>query len=304
MSMRYHKNGAVVAAKKDYLTAYIMVFPAVVIMTIFVYVPLYNSFSKSFTDWTFYKAVNFVGLRNFELALKNEAFLQSLGNIAFFVATIIPLQVAAAFFLAHVVRGMGNRGSSLVKTSIYVPSVISGIIVAIMFANLFNFQGGLINYVLIKLGVGRVAFFTKVGTSRLAVVISNVWMGVGNTTLIMFAGLMNIPSTYYEAAEIDGAGWLVKMLRITLPSMKNIFVLIMVQMTGGVIQMFELPMQLTGGGPFGSTSTPMLYVYNTFTSMTDTMGYTIACSLIVMVFVVVCNCIVFRLIRSEKSNDE
>ena len=281
-----------------------MIFPAIVIMTIFCYMPLYNSLSKCLTDWSFYKETNFVGLRNFELALKNESFLQSLKNVWFFVATIIPTQVILAFLFAQAIKNMVTRGSSFIKTAIYVPSVISGIVASIMFAGLFNYQGGLINYFLIKLGVGRVAFFTSVPLSRLTILVVSVWMGTGNTALIMYAGLMNIPVNYYEAAAIDGASAWKRMIYITLPSMKNVFLLIIVQMTIGVIQMFDTPYQLTGGGPFGKTQTPMLYVYNTFTSSTDTMGYTIACSLVVMVVVVICNCIVFRLIRSEKSMDE
>lgn len=291
-------------SRMDHTAAYLMILPAVIIMTIFCYVPLYNSLSKCLTDWTFYKEIKYVGMRNFELALKNEGFLQSLKNVSFFVVTLVPVQVILAFLFAQTIKNMIHGGSSFIKTAIYVPSVISGIVASIMFSGLFNFQGGLINYFLIKLGVGRVAFFTSVPLARLTIIVVSIWMGVGNMSLIMYAGLMNIPVNYYEAAEIDGASAWKRLIYITIPSMKNIFLLVIVQMIIGVIQMFDTVYQLTGGGPFGKTTTPMLYVYNTFTSSTETMGYTIACSLIVMVVVVFCNCIVFRLIQSEKSMDE
>lgn len=288
----------------DNLTAFAMIIPAVIIMTIFCYIPLVNSVSKCFTDWTFYKAPNYVGLRNFKQALTSTSYMRSMTNIVYFVCTVIPLQVVLGFLFAHVIMRLTPRFGSTVKTAIYVPSVISGIIASIMFAGLFNYKGGLINYCLIKLGVGRVAFFTEPTLARWTIIITNIWLGVGNTTLLLLAGLMNVPANYYEAASIDGANALEKMIYITLPSMKNIFVLLIVQMMAGTLQMYDVPMQLTGGGPFEMTNTPMLYIMNTFRSSTDTMGYTIACSLLMMVIVVILNSIVFRLIKSEKSMDE
>lgn len=290
--------------KMDHYTAYLMIAPALICLSIFVYYPLVLAVEKSFTDWKFYGESTFIGLNNFIMVLKNQLFQQSIGNILWFVVMIIPAELILSFLMAHVLKNMSNKLGAFVKTSIYVPTVIAGVVASVIFLFIFNYQGGIINYVVRLMGGKRIAFFNNAWTSRLCIVITTLWMGLGYNALVMYAGLQNIPQSYYEAAEVDGAGAWKKLLYITIPSLRNVFILILINLTTGTLQMFDLPYMMTGGGPVNTTLTPMMFVYNNFKSSDYSMGYTIAAALLMMIVIGALSSVVFRLIGSEKSQDE
>lgn len=290
--------------KMDHYTAYLMIAPALICLSIFVYYPLVLAVEKSFTDWKFYGESTFIGLNNFIMVLKNQLFQQSLGNILWFVLMIIPAELILSFLMAHVLKNMSNKLGAFVKTSIYVPTVIAGVVASVIFLFIFNYQGGIINYVVRLMGGKRIAFFNNAWTSRLCIAITTLWMGLGYNSLVMYAGLQNIPQSYYEAAEVDGADAWKKLLYITIPSLRNVFILILINLTTGTLQMFDLPYMMTGGGPVNTTLTPMMFVYNNFKSSDYSMGYTIAAALLMMIVIGALSSVVFRLIGSEKSQDE
>ena len=290
--------------KMDHYTAYLMIAPALICLSIFVYYPMVLAVEKSFTDWKFYGESTFIGLNNFIMVLKNQLFQQSLGNILWFVVMIIPAELILSFLMAHVLKNMSNKLGAFVKTSIYVPTVIAGVVASVIFLFIFNYQGGIINYVVRLMGGKRIAFFNNTWTSRLCIAITTLWMGLGYNALVMYAGLQNIPQSYYEAAEVDGADAWKKLLYITIPSLRNVFILILINLTTGTLQMFDLPYMMTGGGPVNTTLTPMMFVYNNFKSSDYSMGYTIAAALLMMIVIGALSSVVFRLIGSEKSQDE
>ena len=291
--------------RMDHWTAYLMILPSIVMLGIFVLVPLFMALEKSFTDWKFYAGSNFIGLKNFGMVLKNQLFKQSLGNILWFAAVIIPTQVAVSFLFAHVLKGMAPRIGAYAKTAIYVPTVISGIVASVIFLFIFNYQGGILNFIVRQLGGKRIGFLAEPGLAKISVSVAVLWLGFGYNSLVMYAGLQNIPQSYYEAAEVDGANAFTKLIRITVPSLKNVFILVTINMMTGTLQMFDLPyMMMQGtGGPVNSTLTPMIYIYNNFKIPDFTMGYTVAAALCLMVIIGALNSIVFTLIGSEKAQD-
>ncbi len=290
--------------RMDLRTGYLMVIPSLVALFIFVYVPLFMALQKSFTNWNFYSASEPVGFRNFELVLQNQLFRKSIVNILWFVLMIIPAQMLLTFLFAHALKGMSKHLGAFAKTAVYVPTVISGIVASVIFLFIFNYQGGIINYLVRQMGMKRIAFFADPWLARGIIALTSMWMGFGSLSLIMYAGLMNIPVSYYEAAEVDGANTRQKFLRITIPSMKNVFILVAINLTTGTLQMFDLPYLMTGGNPVNNTLTPMMYIYNNFKSADYSMGYTVAAALLMMIVIGTLSSFVFRLIRSEKSQDE
>lgn len=289
---------------ENHLTDYLMILPSLLLISLFVYVPLYTSITKSFTDWNAYKASNFVGLQNFYSALNNQYFMLSLKNILIFVLMIVPAGMVLSFLFAHAVKNVTRGASGFVKTVIYIPSVIGGVVISMMGSYLFNYNGGLINFILLNLGQSRIAFTNSIFYARLMIVLCTLWGGLGYNTLVMLAGINNIPDTYYESARLDGANGLQRMIYITIPSMKNLFVLILIGYLSGTLQMFDLPNMMTGGGPLGSTTTPILHIYATFVDFSYSMGYVVAASLMIMLIIAAFNIIVFKMIRSEKSMDD
>lgn len=287
--------------RSDMRMAYLMLLPAVALLGVFVIAPLVMSIQKSFYDWNFYKDSVFVGFDNFRVIAINKSFQRAIVNALKFVVILVPLQIVVQFAFAHLLKSLSTRFSNAVKTAIYIPGIIAGIIAGIIFMFMFEFKGGLINQLLTGLGLDRIAFKNDGFWAMISIVIPSVWLGFGSGTILNFAGLIGVPGEYYEAASIDGAGAVRKLISITLPQMKNIFVLQCINMTTATLQMFELPMIMTKGGPRESTLTPMLYMYNNFKNAGRSMGETIAGALLMMILIALINSFIFKVIKSEKS---
>ncbi len=292
----------------DHVTGYLMILPSLALLAIFVLVPLVMAVQKSFYDWRLYLDSIFVGFKNFRMVLTNPLFRMSLTNIGWFVIVIVPAQFVLTFLFAHVLKGMNQRFGAFIKTAIYVPTVISGVVASVIFLFIFHYQGGILNSIVRQLGGKRIGFLAEPLLSKVSISITSLWMGFGYSALVMFAGLQNVPQSYYEAAEVDGAGKLAKMLRITLPSMKNIFILILINLMTGTLQMFDLPFMMfngtSGAGPVNSTLTPMVFIYNNFKSTDYSLGYTVSAALLLMIVIGMLNAIVFTVIGSQKAQDE
>ena len=287
--------------KRDMKMAYLMLLPAVVMLTIFVIIPLVIAFQKSFYDWNYYIDSVFVGFDNYRIIINTVYFQKAVINVLKFVITIVPLLLLLSFTLAHVLKGLSAKMSNMIKTAIYIPGIISGIATSVIFIFILDYKGGVINQTLMQLGIGRIGFLNNPFWAYIAVILPTVWVGLGGNTILMYAALVNVPPEYYEAASVDGAGAWKKMIYITLPQMKNIFVLMCISLTAGTLQMFDIPYMLTGGGPSNSTLTPMLYLYNNYRDASKGMGYTIAGAILMLIIIVMINSVVFAVIKSEKS---
>lgn len=296
-------NKGLPTRRMDHVTAYLMILPAFALLLIFVIIPLFMALEKSFTNWTFYKEAEFVGLNNFRLVLTNELFRVSIINILRFVIIIVPTQIVVTFFFAHILKNLRGKYASIVKTSIYIPTVISGVVASVIFIFILDYRAGIMNEILKIFGINRVAFLTDPVLANVSIIIPTLWLGFGYSALVIYAGLINIPKEYYEAAQVDGANVFDQLIRITIPSMKNIFVLLCINMVTGTLQMFDLPFVMTGGGPMNKTLTPMIFLYNNFKAADKTMGLTLAGALLIMIVIALLNSVVFKIISSEKSMD-
>ncbi len=289
--------------RQDHVTAYLMVLPAVALLLIFVIAPLFMAVEKSFTDWNFYKSSVFVGLKNYRIILENEYFRAAVFNAFKFVLIIVPAQIVLSFLFAHVLAKMVRWAGTFTKMSIYVPTVIAGVVASVIFIFLLDYRAGLLQQIVMALGLPRQAFLADKKLATVSISVASIWLGFGYNALVMYAGLLDVPQEYYEAASIDGANGFVKMFRITIPCMKNIFVLLIIGLVTGTLQTFDLPYMMTNGGPESTTLTPMLYLYNNYRDLNKTMGYSIAGAILMMFLIAFINSFVFRIIRSEKVID-
>jgi multiple sugar transport system permease protein len=284
-------------------TAYLMLSPVVILLTIFVVVPLVYSIRISFFEWGFYQEPIFVGFRNFYFVLTDDRFYKSIGVGLRFVLFVVPIQLILAFLFAHVIRAMGKSMSGFVKTAVYIPTIISGIITAIVFGIIYNFDGGVLNAFIGWFGMEKVGWLVEAKVTLLALAVPAIWLGFGITALIMLAGLLDIPETYYEAAELEGASSFRKMIHITIPLLKNVSVYLLVTGFVGAIQQLELPLFLTNGGPSDATLLPNFYIFQHFRN-DILLGHTIASALLLFVVLGTISAVIFRVINSEKAVDE
>ncbi len=286
----------------DNKTAYILLSPIVILLTIFVVIPFIYAIRVSFYDWSFYQDSEFVGFRNFYMVLTDRLFGEAVWVGLKFALMVIPATLVLAFLFANVVKNIGSKLSGFVKTSIYIPTIISGIVASVIFVFIYDYMGGLANYVIGLFGYEPKAWLAEVATALPSIAAPAVWLGFGLTTLIMLAGLHDIPESYYEAANLEGAGPFKKMVYITIPLMRNVILYLLV--TGFIAQVsqFELSLVMTNGGPLSETTTPNLYILNHFRN--DVMvGNSIAASLLLFVVLGSVSALIFKVLNSEKAID-
>lgn len=288
--------------RHDNVTAYTMLLPIVVLLTIFVVIPFGYALYVSFYDWSFYQESVFVGWQNFSNVLTDPLFGKSIMVGLKFALLVVPAQLILAFLFSHVIRAIGSKLSGFIKTAIYIPTIISGIIASIIFAFIYDYNAGLLNYIINLFGMENKAWLADVQTALNSIALPTIWLGFGITALIMLAGLLDIPEIYYEAADLEGAGTWRKMFYITLPLMRNVILYLLVVGFAGAIQQFELPLVMTGGGPLSETTTPNLYIFNHFRN--DVLvGHSIASALLLFIVLGSISAIIFKVLNSEKAID-
>lgn len=287
---------------RDTKVAYLFLLPVVGLLAIFVIWPAVYAGFLSFQNWSFYKEPEFVGLRNFTAVLSDPLFWASVGRGFAFVAMTVPPMLVLAFFFASLVVSVSRRFASVLKVSIYIPTIISSVITSIIFVLMYDYSGGLLNWFLGIFGVDPIAWIGDPAWALLAIAIPAIWLGMGLTSLIMVAAMVDIPTEFYEAAAMEGANWWQKTAFITLPQMKNIILYLLITGFVAAIQQFELPLVMTGGGPLDSTTLPNLFIFNHFRNDIN-VGYSIAAALVMFVVLGTVSAIVFKFVNSERLVD-
>lgn len=287
---------------RDNKIAYWFLLPVVVLLGIFVIWPAIYAGYLSFQDWSFYKEPEFVGFKNFTDVMSDRLFWASVARGFAFVAMTVPPMLVLAFLFASLVVSVGKRFAGFLKVSIYIPTIISAVITSIIFVLIYDYSGGLLNWFLAIFGIEPIAWIGDPAWALLAIAVPAIWLGMGLTSLIMVAAMVDIPQEYYEAAAMEGANWWQKTAYITLPQMKNILLYLLITGFVAAIQQFELPLVMTNGGPLDSTMLPNLFIFNHFRNDIN-VGYSIAAALLMFVVLGTVSAVVFRFVNSERLVD-
>ena len=284
---------------KNSLTAYAFLFPASVLIFVFVIYPFLNSIYLSFFDLRTYSDNLFVGWKNYSIVLNDREFWTALKVGFSYVGILVPCQFILGFILALIIKS-GVRGTKLIKSTIYIPNMISGIVVGTIFLFIFSFDTGLLNKFIGIFGVDPISFTTEF--PMLTILIPGIWLGLGYVTLVLLAGLNEIPKTYYECAKIDGASNLRAFFTITLPLMKNTLIFLLVTSVAGSLQQYELSMMITGDLYDHATTTPNYYIYNLLI-YSNRRPQAIVASLLMFIILGTLSAIMMSLMKSERSQE-
>ena len=304
-----NKNKAVNVGSKKFTYrykwwAYAMMLPAFALLTIFVITPFVMAVYRSFTDYSAYNEnVQFVWFQNYATILSDASFMKSLGNVVLMTVVYALLMFVLSFLFALLLTKLTPKMANVAKVVTYLPFMLSGILLSVIFLFLFS-NNGLFNALRLSADMDRISFSVDGLWPYAIIILPLLWGGFGYNSLVMYAGLLNIPNSYYEAAEIDGANSWQKLWGITIPNMKNYFVLIIINLITGGLQMFELPLMMTGGGPLEKTLTPVLFIFWQKSNPSISESAVVAGAILIMIPSAAINMIVFKLIRSEKSVDE
>lgn len=274
------------------LTGILMASPWILGFLIFIVGPMIVSLYLSFTRWDLFTPPRWIGLRNYEqLIFRDAKFLLSLKVTTIYAFVSVPLQVSLGLVLATMLN-QKIRLLGLFRTVYYLPSVIGGIAVAVMFRWIFGTQFGLINSMLATIGIQGPSWLGDPDLVLVSFVLMSMW-GAGASMLIYLGALQGIPTELYEAADVDGAGTLAKFLRVTVPMMTPVIFFNMVMGIITALQEFVLPFIMTRGGPANSSTFLVLYLYRNAFELFK-MGYASAIAWIIFIYIMVLTIFIIR----------
>lgn len=278
--------------QSEALTGILMASPWILGFLIFIVGPMVISLYLSFTRWDLFTEPRWIGLRNYEqLILRDAKFLLSLKVTTIYAFVSVPLQVSLGLVLATLLN-QKIRLLGFFRTVYYLPSVIGGIAVAVMFRWIFGTQFGLINGMLATVGIQGPSWLGDPDLVLVSFVLMSMW-GAGASMLIYLGALQGIPTELYEAADVDGAGTLAKFFRVTVPMMTPVIFFNMVMGIITALQEFVLPFIMTRGGPANSSTFLVLYLYRNAFELFK-MGYASAIAWIIFIYIMVLTIFIIR----------
>jgi len=242
-------------------TAWTLLSPWALAFALFGLYPFLFSLGASFTDYSPIRpgATKIVGFENYAAALRDPAFWSALGNTLIFVVGTIPFTTALALALALAVQPR-FRGRTLFRVGFFLPSVVSVVVLSLVFKGLYA-PSGTLNAMLSGLGLPTPAWLLDPATALPAIMAMDVWSASGYYMIIFLAGLEAIPRDLYEAARIEGASGWTCLVRITLPLLRPTMLFVLVVNTVRSLQIFAEVFVMTRGGPLGRTTTVVYYLY-------------------------------------------
>jgi multiple sugar transport system permease protein len=277
--------------RKEAVEGYLFMLPAVYGFLAFTLLPMLASFMLSLTDYDLISAPRWAGVANYTTMAKDPFFWRSLRVTLTYAVLNLPLGLVLALAVAILL----NQRVPFVafwRTLYVLPTVLSGVAVAVLWRWLFNPEFGLLNVILRFFGIRGPNWLGSPQWALPSLVIMGLW-GIGGGTLIYLSGLQSIPTDLYEAASIDGAGALGRFRNVTLPMLSPILLFNVVTGLIGTFQYFTEAYVLTSGGPENATLFYMLYLYRNAFSYFQ-MGYASALAWTLFVIVVVLTLAVFK----------
>ncbi|MFA5803984.1 MAG: sugar ABC transporter permease [Melioribacteraceae bacterium] len=245
---------------KKKITPYLLVSPYIIHFLVFVAFPVGFSIYLTFNNWNIISPMEFIGLGNYKRLFNDPIFWKSLSNTLIFLLIHIPLQIFVALFLAEMLnQKIKFRG--FFRAAFFLPVIVSGVVVTILWQQLYGFDTGLLNRLLVKLGLIKIGWLTDPSWAMPSIAVMATWKNVGLYTVLFLVGLQTVPPQYYEAADLEGATHFQKFFRITLPMINPTIFMVVVLSTIGGFSLFIEPYVMTGGGPLNSTISAVLYIY-------------------------------------------
>jgi len=228
--------------------SYLFIAPTVILFFIFVLIPVVASFFLSFTKYNVISAPQWIGIDNYrQIFFHDPRFWKALRNTGIYVLGVVPIGISISLLLA-VAIDQKIRFKNFYKVMFFMPVVTSVVAVSVIWKWLFaGDKFGLINHWLMKFGISPIDWVMSPSWTLPAIMIMSIWAGLGYNTILILAGLQTIPATFYEVAEIDGAGGWYKFWHITLPLLRPTLIFVLIMSVINSFQVFEQVYIMTGG---------------------------------------------------------
>lgn len=272
--------------KNDALWGLFFVSPFIIGFVIFMLGPMLFSFYGSFTNYNLTSKMDFIGFDNFRrMFTQDELFWKSLYNTGYYVLFNVPLTAIGSVLLA-VLLNQRVRGMSVFRTIFYLPAILSGVAVYVLWMQMLSPTSGLINTILAWVGIQGPAWLFDPQWTKPALILMKLW-SVGGAMLLYLATLQNVPNQLYESAEIDGASAFKRFRHITLPLITPIIFYDVVTSTIGAFQIFQEAYVMTESGTNGPANSLLFYNLHMWNKafVAFDMGYAMAMSMVLFIIV-------------------
>lgn len=277
------------------LTVLGFIAPGLIPLVLFTLGPLLASVGISFLEWDLLRPPTLVGLDNYLGLLSDPDFQEAIGHTLYFLAGYMPIVLVGGLGLALALH-QPLRGSTLFRSAYFLPVVSSWVVVALMWRWLLSPDNGLVNYLLGLVGLAGPGWWADPSWAMPSVIIATAWKDLGFAMVLFLAGLQAIPTEYYEAAEVDGAGRGARFRHVTIPLLSpTLFFVVVILLING-FQVFDQVWVMTGGGPAGATSVVVERVV-TYAFRYGQMGYASAMSWLLVAAILTITLVQFRLQR-------
>jgi len=284
------------------LAPYLWILPALLFYLVFKIVPMIGGIYLALLRWDGLEAAKFVGLENFQRMLDDEVIpLAFLHNVEYAIGTVaakVVLSLCLALLLNQAIKGR-----AFYRTALFMPVVMSFVVVGILWSWLYNAQFGLVDSLLHALHLDAL-ILDWLGDTRVALwslVAVDTWKWYGFHMVIFLAGLQTIPNELYEAARIDGASRLRQFWNITLPLLQSVLTVNVTLSLMGALSVFDIPYVMTEGGPANSTIVMALHIYLRAFKFYK-FGYGAAMSYVMMIVVAIIAAVQIRLMSRGETD--
>ena len=244
----------------DAFWAYLFLLPALVGLVGLTLGPILAALGFSLSVWNIVDAPRWVGLANYRALAAEPLFWKALGNTFRYMVGAIPTEMVISLALALALN-QGRRLEVVFRTIYFVPTVCSGVALALVWRLIFDLRMGMLNQVLGYFGLDPVPWLMTPRTAMPAVIIMSVWRGVGYPVILWLAALQGVPQVYYDAAQVDGAGRWARFRYVTWPFVTPTAFFMLIMDIIASFQVFQQTFVLTNGGPRWSTYTLVFYIY-------------------------------------------
>lgn len=293
--------------RKKYKAApYLFILPCILMLTVFIYIPLIQNFLYSFQSFSTLSPTRlFVGLDNYRTLLSDKVVAVGLVNNVRYAVISVLCQVCFGLIIAAILEDKAFRKiSPIIRTTYFLPVVISMTVICLLFSFIYNPQVGLLNSFLKMIGLEKLArpWLGLSATAPYAVIAVSQWQSVGYIMMLFIVAIQKIPEELYEAAEIDGASKFRRFLSITLPQVREMFFVSSLITITGAFTVFNEPYILTkGGGPGISSTTIAVHMYQSG-FFKDKMGY--ASTLAVLIFMITAGLAVIQMLVFKTGKED
>jgi multiple sugar transport system permease protein len=284
---------------QEALSAYGMLLPDVAGLLLFLFIPIVYAFVVSLHSWNGLRPMVYTGVDNYRQLLADKVFWRSLLTTLRYAVLYVPAVFVISFALAVLVNGIKGTKQQVFRTLLFIPFAISTVVAALAWSFIYDPMRGYLNGLLGLFRIPPQPFLGAMSQALPSVATVGIWLVIGYYMVIFLAAIKDIPQTYFEAAEIDGASGWQKLVYITFPSVRDTSLFVAIVTTIGSFQVFDQIQVMTRGGPAAATNVTVYYIFRQAFEISQ-LGYASASAFVLFIIIMTLTLVQLRVFGATR----